>query len=99
MAVLSVPLRGAEVERVPLGFLFQGGKSIARELSVAIERRKFGGRPLLVGSFRDRISARAFLPIEPSIQVGCTKTPHFPDMGAVNLPASRQFLQGLVMNV
>ena len=24
MAVLSVPLRGAEVERVPLGFLFQG---------------------------------------------------------------------------
>ena len=36
MAVLSVPLRGAEVERVPLGFLFQGGKSIAREFSVAI---------------------------------------------------------------
>ncbi len=26
MAVLSVPLRGAEVERVPLGFLFQGGQ-------------------------------------------------------------------------
>ena len=36
MAVLSVPLRGAEVERVPLEFLFQGGKSIAREFSVAI---------------------------------------------------------------
>jgi hypothetical protein len=26
MAVLSVPLRGAEVERVPLGFLFRGGQ-------------------------------------------------------------------------
>jgi hypothetical protein len=26
MAILSVPLRGAEVERIPLGFLFQGGQ-------------------------------------------------------------------------
>ena len=39
MAVLSVPLRGAEVERVPLwGFSFQevGVRSVAREFSVAI---------------------------------------------------------------
>src|SRR6185437_5738717 len=42
MAVLSVPLRGAEVERVPLGFLFQGGKSIAREFSVAIATEILG---------------------------------------------------------
>jgi hypothetical protein len=36
MAVLSVPLRRAEVEHVPLGLLFQGGRSIARGFSVAI---------------------------------------------------------------
>ena len=52
MAVLSVPLRGAEVEPVPLGFLFQGGKSIAREFSVAIAT-EIRGRPLLVASSRD----------------------------------------------
>ena len=52
-----------------------------------------------MAAFRDRISTRAFLPIQPSIQVGRAKTPHFAYMGAVNLSASRQFLQGLVMNV
>jgi hypothetical protein len=39
MAVLSVPLRGAEVERVPLWGLWfweVGARSVARELSVAI---------------------------------------------------------------
>jgi hypothetical protein len=36
MAVLSVPLREAEVERLFLGFSFQGGRSIARGFSVAI---------------------------------------------------------------
>ncbi|SRR6266851_9047730 len=41
MAVSSVPLRGAEVERVPLwGFSFQevGVRSVAREFSVAIAK-------------------------------------------------------------
>jgi len=32
MAVLSVPLRGAEVEHVPLGFLLQGQINCARDL-------------------------------------------------------------------
>jgi hypothetical protein len=52
MAVLSVPLRGAEVERVPLGFLFQGGRSIARGFSAAIAtgiKGKTTARGLLSG--------------------------------------------------
>jgi hypothetical protein len=36
MAVLSLPLRGAEVERMPLGFLFRGADQIARGFSVPI---------------------------------------------------------------
>jgi hypothetical protein len=45
------------------------------------------------------LNSRAFLPIEPRIQVRCAETPHFPHMGAMNLPASRQLLKGLVMNI
>jgi hypothetical protein len=36
MAVLSVPLRGAEVERVPLGFLFQGADQLRADSRAAI---------------------------------------------------------------
>ena len=44
-------------------------------------------------------STCTFLTIQPCVQVRCAETPHFPHMGAVNLPASRQFLQGFVMNI
>jgi hypothetical protein len=91
MAVLSVPLRGAEVERVPLGFLFQGGRSIARGFSVAIATG-IQGKQLLLAAFRDRNSAREFLPIQPCIQIGGAETPHFSCMGAVNLSTSCQLL-------
>ena len=91
MAVLSVPLRGAEVERVPLGSLFQGADQL-RAGSRSQLRRECGGRQLLVAAFRDRISARAFLPIQPRIQVGGPETPHFSYMGAVNLAAASQLL-------
>ena len=91
MAVLSVPLRWAEVERVPLGLLFQRGKSIAREFSVAIAT-EIRGKTSASGSFRDRISARAFLPIQPCIQVRGVETPHFSYMGAMNLPTPSQLL-------
>jgi hypothetical protein len=49
--------------------------------------------------FSERNSTRAFLPIEPSIQVGCAETPHFSYMGAVNFAAPSQLLKGLVMDV
>jgi hypothetical protein len=93
MAVLSVPLRGAEVERVPLGSCFRGQINCAGSRSQL--RRKCVGRQLLVAGFRDRTSARAFLPIQPCIQVRRAETPHFPYMGAVNLSTSRQLLQVL----
>src|SRR6185437_16471443 len=51
MALLSVPLRGAEVERVPLGSLFQEGKSIAREFSVAIAT-EIRGKTYASGQFQ-----------------------------------------------
>src|SRR6185437_12563687 len=44
-------------------------------------------------------SARAFLPIEPRIQVGCTKAPHLSNVGAVDLSTPCQLLKSLVMNV
>jgi hypothetical protein len=46
MAVLSVPLRGAEVERVPLwglSFWEVGTRSVAREFSVAVATGIPGG--------------------------------------------------------
>ena len=95
MAVLSVPLRGAEVERVPLwGFSFQevGVRSVAREFSVAIATGIPGKTQPLGVAFSDGNSTRAFLSIEPCIQVGCAKTPHLPNVGAVDLATPSQFL-------
>ena len=73
------------------GSMFQGADQL-RAGSRSQLRREFRGRQLLVAAFRDRISARAFLPIQPCIQVGCAETPHFSNMGAVNLSTSCQLL-------
>src|SRR5260370_9432590 len=101
MAVLSVPLGGAEVERVPLwGSCFgkSGARSVAREVSVAIATG-IPGKTITRGTFSERNSTRAFLPIQPCIQVGGAKTPHFSNMGAVNLSTPCQLLYRLVMHV
>ena len=92
MAVLSVPLRGAEVERAPLGFLFQGDRLIASRVLGRIRDRNSREDNCLVAALRDRISARAFLPSQPLIQVGGAEAPHFANVGAVNLPAPSQLL-------
>ena len=75
-----------------LGFLFRKGADQLRAGSRSQLRREFWGRQPLVAAFRDRISARAFLPIQPCIQVGGAETPHFSYMGAVNLPTPSQLL-------
>lgn len=95
MAVLSVPLRGAEVERVPLwGLLFWkvGARSVARVFFSRNCDWVSGEDIRELALFSEGNSTRAFLPIQPSIQVGCAETPHFSYMGAVNLPASSQLL-------
>src|ERR1700739_442715 len=50
-------------------------------------------------TFMDRCSTGPLLPIQPCIQVGGAKTPHFSYVGAVDLSTSCQLLQGFVMNV
>jgi hypothetical protein len=67
MAVFSVPLRVAEVERVPLWrcpFHEVGVRSVAREFSAAIATG-IPGKQLLGVAFSDRNSTRPFLTIQP----------------------------------